>query len=518
MYDAISKKVIASYSIVRICLRSKKMRLVTLIFITLFCVSNAVAQQKVNVTFIAASDMDTMSAETRGGPARVAAVVREERKNNPNAVFVFPGDIISPSVLSGFDKGKHMVDLLNLEPPDIFVPGNHEFDFGPDIFVERMKEGNFDKLATNTRQNGQPINGFKNTKMMTFGDLKVGFIGLTTDTTPNISSPGNITFLEPIATAQKFSKQLREQGADVVVAAVHTGMKMDFELMYKAGADIIISGHDHNLHIFYDGNKALIEAKEEGEYVVLMDVEFDIGESRGKRRVKWWPNFRIQDTAKVTPDPEVAAKVGQYEDTLSKELDVEIGVANVELDTRKAIVRGGETAFGNLVADAMRNAVDADVAVTNGGGIRGNKIYDAGTTLTRRDIVTELPFGNKTIKIQITGKQILEALENSTKDLPETGGQFLHVSNISFAVDSNKPSGQRISDVTVGGEGLNPTKVYTLATNDFLGRGGDGYSMFSGATRIIDAAGGKLMASDVIDYIIETGSINPKVEGRIKIK
>ena len=110
--------------------------------------------------------------------------------------------------------------------------------------------------------------------------------------------------------------------------------------------------------------------------MTIMDVEFDVGESRGKRRVRWWPNFRIIDTANVTPDATVAARVEELEGTLSKELDVAIGTSDIELDTRKASVRTSETAFGNLTADAMRSAVGADVGFTNGGGIRGNKLYD----------------------------------------------------------------------------------------------------------------------------------------------
>jgi len=474
--------------------------------------------EKVLVTFVTASDMDTMSGKVRGGVARLAAVVKAERAKGGNSVFVYPGDLLSPSILAGFDKGKHMVELLNMAPPDILVPGNHEYDFGPEVFLERMAEGNFAKLGTNTRQNGKPIPGFSDTKMMDFQGVKVGFMGLTTDTTPEISSPGNITFLPTLETAKKTSKMLKETGADMVVAIVHTIQDVDFELLYKAGVDLVLSGHDHNLHVFYDGRRALVEAKEEAEYVVMTDIEFDVGESRGKRRVRWWPNFRIVDTAKVTPDPEVAAKVATYEAELSKELDVVLGKSSVELDTRKASVRTEETVFGNLVADAMRVAVGADIAFTNGGGIRGNKVYDADHQLTRRDILTELPFGNGTIKIEVTGEQVKAALENGAGKAPEATGRFLHVSNIKFTIDTSKEAGSRVMDVTIGGAPLDLGKTYTLATNDFMGRGGDGYRMLSRAKRLIDKDSAKLMANDVMAYVRKAGSVDSKVEGRITIK
>ncbi len=475
--------------------------------------------ETVNVSFIVASDMDTMSGKERGGVARLAAVVKAERAKGGNSVFVYPGDLLSPSILAGFDKGAHMVQLLNMTPPDILVPGNHEYDFGPEIFIERMNEGNFPKLATNTRyKDGSKIPGFEDTMMKQFGDVKIGFMGITTADTPDISSPGNITFSPSVETATKTSAILRDQGADMVVAVVHTTQKIDFDLLYRGGVDVVLSGHDHNLHVFYDGRRALVESKEEAEYVTIMDVAFDVGESRGKRRVRWWPNYRIIDTATVTPDPEVAKMVAGFEATLSKELDVALGKSDIELDTRKASVRTSENAFGNLVADGMRDAVSADIAFTNGGGIRGNTVYDAGHTLTRRDVLTELPFGNGTVKLEVTGATILAALEHGYAAAPEAAGSFLHVSNMKLTIDTTKPAGSRISDVTIGGAALDPAKSYTLATNDFMARGGDGYKMLRDGKVLIDADSAKLMANDAMARVRKLGTVTTGIDGRLTIK
>lgn len=475
--------------------------------------------EQVNVSIIVASDMDTMSGKKRGGVARLAAVVKAERAKGGNSLFVYPGDLLSPSILAGFDKGAHMIELLNMAPPDILVPGNHEYDFGPDEFIKRMNEGNFMKLATNTRyKDGSMLPGFEDSVIKEFGGVKIGFIGLTTEDTPDISSPGNIVFSSNIDTAKRVGGELREAGADMVVAIVHTAQEMDFNLLYSAGVDVVLSGHDHNLHVFYDGRKALVESKEEAEYVTIMDIEFDIGESRGKRRVRWWPNFRIIDTANVEPDAVVAEKVAGFEATLSKELDVAIGTSEVELDTRKAIVRTSEAAFGNLTADAMRNAVGADVAFTNGGGIRGNKIYDAGHTLTRRDVLTELPFGNGTVKLEVSGATIMAALEHGYRAAPEATGGFLHISGMKVTVDTSKPAGSRVTEVMVGDAALDPAKSYTLATNDFMGRGGDGYKMLRDGKVLIDPSSAKLMANDVMAHVRKLGAVKMGVDGRLTIK
>ena len=479
----------------------------------------ATLAEEVNVSIIVASDMDTMSGKKRGGAARLAAVVKAERAKGGNVMFVFPGDLLSPSILASLDKGAHMVELLNMAPPDIMVPGNHEFDFGPEIFIERMNEGNFVKLGTNTRyKDGSMLPGFSDTLMKEFDGVKIGFMGLTTEDTPDISSPGNITFANTLETAQKTADALREAGADMVVAAVHTHQATDFALLEKAGVDVVLSGHDHNLHVFYDGRKALVESKEEAEYVTIMDIEFDVGESRGKRRVRWWPNFRIIDTVRVEPDAEVAAKVEGYESILSKELDVDLGTSDIELDTRKASVRTGETAFGNLTADAMRLAVEADVAFTNGGGIRGNRLYDPGHVLTRRDILTELPFGNGTVKLEVSGAIILQALEHGYSKAPEASGAFLQISGMKVTVDSSKPAGNRVTEVMVGDALLDPNKMYSLATNDFMSDGGDGYRMFSAGKNLIDPSAAKLMANDVMVHVRKLSTVKTGIDGRLTIK
>ncbi len=474
----------------------------------------------VNVTFMTASDMDTMTESGgRGGAARLAAVIKAERAANEHSVFAYPGDLLSPSIMAGFDKGAHMIELLNMTPPDVLAPGNHEFDFGQDVFLKRMAEGKFTKLGSNIRWgDGKQVEGIEDSKMFDFDGVKVGFIGMTTEDTVDISSPGEIKFLSVIDTAKSNAKSLREAGADMVVAVVHTGQAVDYDLMNIAGIDVVLSGHDHNLQIFYDGRRALVESKEEAEYVVMMDIEFTVSEKRGKRRVKWWPNFRIVDTKTVAPDPDVAAVVKKYADSLSVELDVEIGKTIVELDSRKASVRSGETVLGNLIADGMRAAVSADIGFTNGGGIRGNKVYEPDTVLTRRDILTELPFGNTNVKLELTGAKIIEVLEHSARKLPETNGGFMSVSGMTLTIDTSKPAGSRILDVIIGGAAIDLAKSYTASTNNFVADGGDGYKMLKTAKHLIDASSAKFMANDVMVHVRKMGEVNTKVEGRITIK
>jgi len=234
--------------------------------------------------------------------------------------------------------------------------------------------------------------------------------------------------------------------------------------------------------------------------------------------VTWWPQFRIIDTATVTPDPEVAAVVAEYEGELSKELDAALGTTAVALDSRTATVRTREAAIGNLVADAMRASTHADAAVTNGGGIRGGQVYPPGTTLTARDVLTELPFDNRVVAIDISGADLRRALENGLSQLPNPGGRFPQISGLTIEADASRPAGNRIVSIKVGDAPLDERKTYRLATNDFMARGGDGYTMFRDAKPLLSALDAPLLSNAVIAYIKALGTVRSSVDGRIVLK
>ena len=165
--------------------------------------------------------------------------------------------------------------------------------------------------------------------------------------------------------------------------------------------DLVLTGHDHDLFINYDERIAAVESSYDAHYVTAIDVTISIKEEDGKRITTWWPKFRVIDTAIVTPDPEVAAAVAEFEKEFTREMDVPLGTTAVELDSRGATVRTREAAIGNLIADAMRASTKADVAIMNGGGIRGGKLYPPGTEITRRDVLAELPFDNRVVTVEI---------------------------------------------------------------------------------------------------------------------
>jgi len=486
------------------------------------------AAEQTKITFILVNDIYLMNetegpdGRMRGGFPRLAAVVKAERARGAQAgrrvIFAHAGDTLSPSLLSGIDRGLHIIALTNMIPPDIFVPGNHEFDFGKQVFLQRMREAKFPLFAANMRNgDGSVLPGFKDRVIFEVDGIRVGLTGAALAETPQVANSGDIKFAPLVATVEEQCRALRREGADFVVAVVHAPRDQDQALFRSRTADLILTGHDHDLYLEYDGRTAVVESSHDAHAVTMIDLAVGIDTREGRRTV-WTAKFRVVDTADVEPDPQVLAAVRGYEAELSKEFDAPVATTNIALDSRTATMRSGEAAIGNLYADAIRSTSEADIAITNGGGLRGEKVYPPGSAITRRDVLAELPFGNHVAVIEISGKDIRAALENGFSLLPRTAGRFPQVSGLAVEADLSRPAGQRVLAVKVAGAPLDEARKYKLATNDFMARGGDGYVMFRDARALVPGHDGPLMANEVMVYLRKVGIVRTGVEGRIVFK
>src|SRR5262249_48154912 len=157
--------------------------------------------------------------ERRGGFARLAAVVKAERAKGGNVIFAHAGDTLSPSLMSGLDRGAHIVALTNLIAPDIFAPGNHEFDFGKATFLQPMADAKFPPSASNLPgADGQALPNFKDRSITIVDGVRIGLVGATYDDTPRTSSPEDLKFLPTVAATRDAAEALRREGADFVAA------------------------------------------------------------------------------------------------------------------------------------------------------------------------------------------------------------------------------------------------------------------------------------------------------------
>jgi 2',3'-cyclic-nucleotide 2'-phosphodiesterase (5'-nucleotidase family) len=313
------------------------------------------------------------------------------------------------------------------------------------------------------------------------------------------------------------SKALRAMGVDFIVGLVHADRETGYKLTESRAVDLVLSGHDHDLRVIYDGRVAMMESGEDAQFLTIADVSLDLKVEGTNRSLKWWPHFRVLETADATPDADMTDRVKAYEASLSKELDVKVASLPDGLDSRTASVRTRETAIGNLIADAVRSAAKADVAIINGGGIRGNKEYPVEATLSRRDILTELPFGNRTVSTKITGASIKDALENGLSLIETKAGRFPQISGMVVTYDLSKPVGQRLVSALINNGPIDDAKIYIVATNDYMLKGGDGYSSLRGTIKDFDVSG-NLIANDVISYSESLKIINGKIEGRIILR
>jgi 2',3'-cyclic-nucleotide 2'-phosphodiesterase (5'-nucleotidase family) len=475
--------------------------------------------EPVTVTILHTNDVYEISPKGgRGGLAELRTLLDRERAANPLTVTTFGGDLISPSVMSGLTQGAQMIDLYNALGTDVAVPGNHEFDFGLDVMQTRLGESTFPWLGTNVLgPDGTILPPLGSTLMLERGGFKIGFLGLLTPETEELSTPGpGVGFAPFMDVAREAAAALKEDGADLVVALTHLDFADDRRLLQEVRAvDIVLGGHDHDPITFFEGGKLLIKAGYDAHFLAAVDITLDRVKRGEQEAVVWSPGWRYLPTAGVAPEPTIKAKVDEYNAKLDAELLVAVGTTAVELDSTRETVRTKESNVGNLIADAIRESVGADVAIANGGGIRGDRTYAAGTTLTRKDILTELPFGNVTVLVEISGADLLAALENGVSQVEDKAGRFPQVSGMSFTYDMARPAGSRIVSVKIGDAELDPAKTYKLATNDYVLGGGDGYSSLAKGKTVIDASGAKLMASMVIDWIAAKGEVAPAVEGRI---
>ena len=482
------------------------------------------AAEPLSLTLVHVNDWDRMEGvDGRGGAAKIAAVVAGERaRAEAEGGFViatFGGDMISPSMLSGLDKGEHMIEFANAVGFDFAVLGNHEFDFGPEILMERLAESEAQWLAGNVRyKDGADFPGTKATALVELGGYRIGLFGLVTPLTAEISAPGkDVSFTPFVETGAALAAELKDAGADLVIALTHNDLVQDLELLRVAGGiDIVLGGHDHLAVARYDGRQAVMKAGSQGAHIGLLTLELDRAEDgKGGARPVWTPGYELRSTHDVRGQRALAVAVEKRRKQFDRSLGVALGKTATELDTRRASVRSGENAFGNLVADAMRVAVNADAGLTNGGGIRGDTVYPAGSEITGKLVLTELPFGNKTVKLVLSGAQIREALEHGVGNVENASGAFPHVSGLTFSFDASRPKGERVAEVAIGGAPLEDDRTYTLATNDFLAGGGDGYAMFEDAERRLDTRDASLMAAHAMEFVEAAGTVSPAVEGRI---
>jgi 5'-nucleotidase len=493
-------------------------------FLLTFAVSLSVFAQNnspIRVTILHVNDVyqfTPVEGGERGGLARLLTLKKQIKEENPNTIFTLGGDTVSPSVETRTYRGAQMIDAWNAVGLDYAVLGNHEFDIKTAELLQRMKESKFQWLGANvidTKTNKI----FADTPpfvIKDFGGVKVGFLGLLLPETKETSSmEASLTVKNYCETAREIVPKIRAAGANAVVGLTHMFMSQDKELAKCADFDLILGGHEHTLLQSSSNGTPIFKMTADAREMGRFNLNFD-RQTKKLESIDW---EIITVTDKIPEAPEFAAVFDKYKDLLQK-LAEPVGLTSVELDALSYSSRTKETNVGNFIADSYRKAVGADIGFVNGGSIRADLTYNPGV-LTKRDVLSILPFNNPIVKVEVSGKLLREILEHG---VARSGGEdnepgrFPQISGMSFKYDPKKPARNRVTEITVGGKPLDEKKNYTLATSDFLvSRGGDGYTMFKDAKVLLKAENAP-KDSEIFEQAIRNApnkTIAPKLENRI---
>jgi 5'-nucleotidase len=451
----------------------------------------------------------------RGGLAHAATVINEKRNERPT-LLLHAGDLLFPSLLSNRLKhqGAQMITALNRLQVDLATFGNHEFDQGCRVLAARLIESRFPWVSANVdlpQEANLPADKVRPYRILKIAGLRVGIFGLTIPLDPvGGCGPTPITFREPIEAAHKAVAPLKKEKVDLIIALTHLPMSEDRALAEALPEiDLIVGGHDHEVMEARVGKTLITKAGENAMGLGMIGVKA-VRSARGWVVEKSWRRIPV-DPARIPADPKMEAALAPYAKEIAP-FDRIIGEAAVPLDLREEIVRERESNFGNYVADVLRSSMGADAALINGGAFRDDRILKPGP-IRLRDLYAALPFDNQMVLIEITGRQLVEALENGVSLSGRRTGRFPQVSGISFSFDPRQPVGHRVIAVKIGGEPVVPDRRYTLATIDFLARRGeiDGYAF---QTLPLVRSGGELNEA-IIKELATSGPIKTEAEGRI---
>ena len=308
-----------------------------------------------------------------------------------------------------------MIAALNAAGLDLATLGNHEFDFGPAVLIQRMREAKWQWVVSNVvdANTGNPVGGAAPFVVKTVGPLKIGFIGLCLVTSE--ISPDRLTGLrlvDPLQAAAQYVPELKRQNADLIVAITHLAFEDDRALVERfPDIDLVIGGHEHYPITATENRTLVSKAGSDAKFVARIDVN-----RRADRTVERFYEL-VPITNSLPEEPRTAEVIAAFESRLGVELDQVVGTTRVPLDAESIRLRASETNIGDLVADALRAEAAADVSLVNSGGIRGDRIYPAGP-LTRRTIIAIHPFGNVVYKVAITGRVLLPGLVNTHTHSP----------------------------------------------------------------------------------------------------
>jgi 5'-nucleotidase/UDP-sugar diphosphatase len=473
--------------------------------------------------------------ECIGGAARLVTAINQERQKlqGQNVLLLSAGDNFQGSLFYTTYKGKAEAEFLDLMKLDAMALGNHEFDDGEEALAPFLDVIKFPVTTANVKPNAQSKLGdrIKPSLVLEIGGQKIGIVGGVTNDVVEIASPGpNVTIEDDVKAITAEVERLNAEGVNKIIALTHIGYVRERDVIAKIpGVDVVVGGHSHSL-------LSKTDPKAEGPYPTMVDnpdgskvpvvQAASYSKYLGEIKIVFDDNGVVKEATgdpifldkSVTPDEAVLARIKELGAPIEALKAQEVSETTKPIDGSRDNCRARECEMGNLVSDAILDRVKGQgvqIVFQNGGGLRAS--IDQGV-VTMGDVLTVLPFQNTLATFQITGKDIVAALENGASQLEEGAGRFAQVAGLKYSFDKSAPANSRIKSVEVMDGGawkpIEADKTYLVATNNYVRQGGDGYKIFaSNGQDAYDYGPG--LEQVVADYLAAHRPYTPLLDGRI---
>lgn len=478
--------------------------------------------------------------ECFGGMARIATKIAELRDSitaeGGTVIVLDAGDQYQGTLFYTTYKGQEVVEFMNLIGYDAMAVGNHEFDDGPEGLAVLADGATFPVLSGNVDVSRSNVLADKIAKhvVLEVGDQRIGIVSALAEDTAETASPGpNVIFQDAADGLAASVAALEDEGIDKIIALTHVGYGRDLALAAQVrGIDAFVGGHSHSLLGEMEGAV--------GSYPTMVDgpdgVQVPVAQAYAYGKYLGHLTLTFDDAgvltaaegqpvlldASVPEDPAIVARITEMAEPIAALRQQVVASTTEAIDGDRTVCRARECQMGNLVADAMLDRVAAQgvtIAIQNGGGLRAS--IDAGE-VTMGEIYTVLPFQNTLATFRLGGADIVTALENGASEYADGAGRFAQVAGLKYTIDPAADAGSRISDVMVmqGDDWvpIDPEATYSVATNNYMRSGGDGYSVF--ASNAQDAYDfGPDLAEVLAAYLgAQDGGYTPYTDGRITVK
>jgi len=469
------------------------------------------AEEPVVVTIFHTNDVHGRYNSGAGmGYAMMASFVNRARQAG-NVLVLDAGDTLHGTVFASSVKGESIVEVMNAIGYDAIAMGNHDFNYGLDRLLELSGAMEFPLLsATITKKNGDHV--FDAYAILEIAEKKIAVIGAQNPEILTAIHPDHVKDIafSGVELVERAVMDVQKQGVDAIVVLAHWGVPESVELLASIpGVSVVIDGHSHTE--LYD----IAQSADDAHALVTSTGEYL--QNLGKVTLIFAPEGGLTVEAELIPNPgvfedhAVIRAIEAVEAVQSAELDKVIGETEVELMGERADVRTSESNWGNLACDIFIAATGADVALVNGGNIRATT---AAGSVTARDIFTVFPFGNLVVMLEVTGQALVDSLEVGLALYPEMSGGFPQVGGMTYTFDPSKDAGERVVELLIAGEPVDPEAFYKLATNDFLAAGGDGFTALAAFDVAMEIGA---MDEVITDYFRANSPVAPVVEGRIVV-